>query len=133
MQSVGHRLLPAGAFETPMLKAAFEQIGVRKSEDDDNAFIMPAAYMSDFFHVEKAAGSNYIVAQDEFVKPYGIQSVVGIGSSFASRAFYLMLAFATKPIDADNAKKFAVLSPHVSTLLASYANRDTFWQTPTTA
>lgn len=139
-QSTGHRLIPAGAFTTPMLKAAFEQIGLQRTNppndsDEDNEssvnengqFIQTAAYMSDFFHVEQALGSPYIVVQEDFVQRYNIQSVVGIGSLFATRSFYLMIGFSTVSINRENAEKFAVLSPYISTLLATYAQPENLW------
>ncbi|MEO1286731.1 MAG: hypothetical protein AAFV93_03110, partial [Chloroflexota bacterium] len=83
LQSAGHRLLPDDAFETPMLRAALHQLGFTP---DSDGFIRSLNDLSNYFHVEQALGSPYIVAQEEFVKPYGIESVVGIGSMFASGA-----------------------------------------------
>lgn len=126
LESAGHRVIPAGAFTTPMLKAAFEQIGLVKRDTPDE-FLHEASFMANYFHVEQANGSPYIVAQDEFVIPYKIQSVVGIGSPFASKAFYMCVSFSKTRINAADAKKFAELSPYISTLMASYDKVEALW------
>lgn len=127
LDSAGHRLLPANAFETPMLKATFEQIGLNNVNRD---FVREVGFMANYFHVEKADGSPYIVVQDEFVKRYGIESVVGIGSPFKDGSMYVMLGFASSPITKANAQKFAKLSPFIGTLLAYYrATKNAIWMT----
>lgn len=130
LQSVGHRIIPAGAFSTPMLKASFEALGFASlTETEFVRNVGSLASYTKYFHVEKAEGSPYIVAQDNFVKPYGIQSVVGIGSPFASGAFYMCLGFSKKTITDDEANRFSQLSPFISTLLANY-NSKKLWNDP---
>lgn len=121
LKSEGHRIIPAGAFSTPMLKASFEALGFASlGETEFVRNVNPVASYTKYFHVEEANGSPYIVAQDEFVKPYGIQSVIGIGSPFASGAFYMCLGFSKTTIDKTAAGNFAQMSPFISTLLATY-------------
>ena len=130
LQSIGHRIIPAGAFSTPMLKASFEALGFASlGETEFVRNVGATASYTKFFHVEEADGSPYIVAQDEFVKPYGIQSVIGIGSPFASGAFYMCLGFSKKSITNDEAQRFSQLSPFISTLLANYDSKK-LWNDP---
>ena len=119
-----HRVIPADAFTTPMLKAAFDSIEITSVVNTN--FIRNAseqATYAKYFHVENAEDSPYIVDQENFVEPYGIQSVVGIGSPFASGSFYLCLAFSKYAINEVSAKRFAMMSPFISTMLASYDAR----------
>ena len=45
------------------------------------------------FHVEQARGSPYIPAQDDFVIPFGIESVVGIGGSLMTGDLFAVIIF----------------------------------------
>ncbi len=119
LTSAGHRLLPSAAFTTPMLKAAFEQIGLNQEHTTED-FMKSAGLMANFFHVEHAPDSPYIVAQDEFVKPYGIKSVVGIGSPFIGGSMYMLLGFASTKLDKEIAEKVSNLALFIGTLLSNY-------------
>jgi len=130
--SQGHKAIQAVGDRSPMLTAAFEQIGLDKivgaKRASTNSPIMKNADLfTNYFHVPNAAGSPFIPAQHEFVKPYHIQSVVGLGSAFLSKAIHLTLCFSDIFIDDDVAQKFARLSEYVSTLLAIYDGRGTIW------
>ncbi len=127
-QSVGHQVFPAGDQQSPMLKAAFEQIDLKPGQiTDTNMAFMEGSALTPHFHVENAPGNPYIPAQDEFVIPYKIKSVVGIGCAFLSKALYLMIGFSKTPIDKNAAENFASLSPFVSTLFASHDAKRHFW------
>ncbi len=126
--SAGHKVVSAGHERTPMLKSAFEQLGLKPGEiTETNRAFFEGSTLSPFFHVEHAPGSPHVPAQEEFVIPYQIQSVVGIGCAFISKASYLMIAFSKAPLDRKMAQTFAELSPYISTLLAAYDGRDELW------
>ncbi|MEL6408320.1 MAG: hypothetical protein AAFR81_28395 [Chloroflexota bacterium] len=133
LQSQGHRVLPAGAFETPMLSAAFRQIDLDidayvKGIDLKPDFIKETDEHYKYFHVIDAVGSPYIVVQDEFVRRYGIRSAVGFGLVLMSGAFYMCLAFSKITITKEMAEAYVRLSPYVSTVLASYEKRGVLWE-----
>jgi hypothetical protein len=86
-----------------------------------------AAYMTNYFHVPQAPGSPFIPAQDEFVRPYGVQSVIGIGGEFVSQSFYIALCFSKVAINEDDARKFTELSAFLSTMLAIYDGKGVLW------
>jgi hypothetical protein len=123
-QSQGHKALNLGSDQSPMVSASIYQLGM------DVGVEMPAApldltvpevsLMTRYFHIEKALGSPYIPAQDGFVKPYGIKSVVGLGSNFVGKGAYLLLGFATAPISAASAQAFSQMAPFIATLMALY-------------
>jgi hypothetical protein len=131
LKSVGHRVIPPKAFDTPMLKAVFEQINLpRISEINSNSeqgFLQQTIMTNRYFHVETALNSPYIVAQEEFVKPYKIASVIGVGSIFPSRAFMFCLAFSKKPIDSANAQKYVNITNFITTLMSIYDGRKKLW------
>ncbi len=129
-RSQGHRAIPADSPATPMLKAAFEQIGLRfGGENNGNILEMhthESAGWIKHFHVPVALDSPYVPDQEQFVVPYNIKSVVGIGSPFSDGTAYMLISFSLSPIDTKNAEKFAILNPYIGTLLASF-KRDQIW------
>jgi hypothetical protein len=129
--SKGHKVIPAGDSQTPMLKAAFAQIGLKQKSGDSGGitFFEGAQQMTRYFHVAQAEQSPYIPAQEEFVKAYQIQSAVGIGSPFLSGAGYLLMAFSKYRIEQSAAEKFAEMSAYMSTLLALYDKPGKLWMT----
>jgi hypothetical protein len=62
------------------------------------------------FHVEAAAGSPYIPAQADFVKPYGVRSVLGFGGALASGELFATILFARVPIPVAVADHFRALA-----------------------
>lgn len=128
-QSQGHQAIVAGENQSPMLKAAFEQLGLKIDEDTISRDLVfeEVSLLTHYFHVPEALGSRHVPAQDQFVKPYRIHSVVGLGSPFVTNSAYLALAFAKALISSEDAQKFAELSPFISTFLASYEGRGIIW------
>jgi hypothetical protein len=131
-QSQGHRAIPANAPVTPMLRAAFAQIGLKfgealaQKQHGVQLQRLEDSYTK-YFHVPQALGSDVIPAQTEFVIPYGIASAVGLGSVFMGGAQYMFLGFAKAPISVEDANKFAYLAPSLSTLLAYFNNKQLLW------
>jgi hypothetical protein len=129
-QSAGHKFLNLGADESPMVSAAAYQLGldfgVERPGGTIDLPVPEASLMTRYFHIREALGSPYIPAQEPFVKPYGIQSVFGLGSGFVSGSAYVLLAFAQEAITALQASHLAQLSPFISTVLAHY-DRGAIW------
>src|SRR5262249_19231660 len=130
--SQGHKVIPATGDYSPMLRAAFEQIGFDKmtpvQQNGAGTLAMQDAEMfSNYFYVPNALGSPFIPAQRDFVERYQIRSVVGVGCPFVSGAIYLALCFSIAPIDDAAAKRFAELSSYISTLLAIYEENGVVW------
>jgi two-component system, NtrC family, sensor kinase len=131
-RSAGHQLISLNTTSTPMLTAAFEQLGIiantSRALDTGKVVMYASSLETRYFHVEKAPGSPFIPAQTEFVLPYGIKSVVGLGSPFISGSGFMMLCFAKTEISTEAAWGFAQISPFVSTLLALYDARRPLWE-----
>ncbi len=126
-QSQGHRIIPGGAFQTPMLKAVFEQMAL-ENQAEEGLKLEDYNIAERFFHVEKAPGSPNIVAQAEFVDRYGVQSVMGIGSPFISGSLYFALFFSRSTITRQQADMFARITPFISTLLARQDSKNHLWE-----
>ena len=58
------------------------------------------------FHVPEAVGSPYIPAQQEFVIPAGIQSVLGFGGILSSGDLFVVILFAKVHIDRETSDVF---------------------------
>lgn len=128
-----HRMQPLDQDASAMVRAATEQLGIVPG-DLSSSSVSPltmdqSGQLVRTFYVPVAAGSKHITDQDEFVKPYGIKSVVGIGTTFASQKAYMMLIFSRMHIDEYKRDLIASMGPFVSTLLAIYDGRQAIWET----
>jgi hypothetical protein len=133
-KSEHHGVIPAGDFSSPMLKAAFEQINLEPGESkasipasEHMVMLQEAISPIHYFYVEKALDNPYIVEQDDFVKPYGIQSVLGIGCPFVSGSFHMTLFFSKVPLENSDVRLLMQLAPFISALLATYDEKGILW------
>lgn len=111
--SRGHRVIPLPSPEiveqAPMIAQLIRQMGM-----DIGAVVRPHAGILpelegrtyNVFHVEEALGSPYIPAQDDFVVPYGIRSVVGFGGLLRSGDLFSVIMFSRVPIGEEAASRF---------------------------
>jgi hypothetical protein len=121
--SQGHKVLNLGEDQSPMLSAALYQLGLDVGlalPEGSDMELGSTSYMTRYFHVPQALGSPYVPAQDGFVVPYNIQSVVGIGSGFVSRSLYILLGFSLLPLDKEHARFVAQMAPFIGATLASF-------------
>ena len=65
------------------------------------------------FHIAHAVDSPYIPAQDDFVKPYGVKSVLGFGGVLSSGELFVVIMFSKVSISASTASSFHDLSANV--------------------
>lgn len=126
-QSQGHKVVPAGDKRSPMVAAAFQQIGLDEPPPAEGLSFNEATFMTRYFHVPNAVGSPVIPAQTEFVLPYQIKSVIGLGARFMAGTAHLTLCFSKSHLNEQTARSFATLSAHISTLLALFDTRK-IWQ-----
>ena len=126
--SQGHRVIPLPSVEAvdnlPMISQLIRQLGFDVGgilEADGKVLVNHVA--TGVFHVEEAPRSPFIPAQDEFVIPYGICSVVGFGDILPSGKLFAVIGFSKVPIPPATAVLFSHLS--LSTKLALLANEET--------
>lgn len=72
------------------------------------------------FHVPEACGSPYIPAQQEFVVPCGIRSVLGFGGLLPSGEMFTVIMFFKVPVDRETAALFKPLSLSVKMALLPF-------------
>jgi hypothetical protein len=111
-RSTGHRAIPLPSPDVleraPMLSALVRQMGlpvahVVNPPAELNSQVAGKAY--DVFYVPEALGSPFIPAQADFVRPYGIASVLGFGGLLQSD-FFAFILFSREPIPEASASRF---------------------------
>jgi hypothetical protein len=133
-QSVGHQAIPLPSAsiveQAPMIAQLIREMGmeIRDVVDPDPSLISEREGRTyNVFHVEDALGSAYIPAQDEFVIPYGIGSVIGFGGMLSDGDMFAVIVFARGRVPAHAAARFrnialdvkAIVHPFVRPALTS--------------
>lgn len=126
--SRGHRAIPLrGDLDSaPMIATLIRDLGI-----DETAILDPPADIRtdlhlrqyNVFYVADALGSPAVPAQDDFVIPYGIRSVVGFGGMLASGDMFAVILFATVPVPESSIASFRTLSTSVKTLVVPHTFR----------
>jgi len=111
--SAGHQTIPLpGAqvvVKAPMISQLILQLGL-----DVNAVVQPAPALLlqldkqtyNVFHVVDARNSPYIPAQQEFVIPYSVRSVLGFGGMFPTGNMFAVLMFTRVEVPRTTAEMF---------------------------
>lgn len=119
-KSNGHRAIPLASADMvagiPMISRLLTQFGI-----DVGAVMRPdpmligdmSAKTYNTFYVPEAVGSPYIPAQDDFVIPNGIKSVLGFGGILSSGELFVVIMFSKVSIPADVADKFSTMGASV--------------------
>jgi hypothetical protein len=115
--SKGHQAIPLPAPEAiaaiPMISQLISQFGIEAKtllEPDKNLLADLSQRTYNVFHVEEVPGSPYVPAQQQFVQPYGIRSVLGFGGMLPSGEMFALILFARVPIPASTASMFRPLA-----------------------
>ena len=80
----------------------------------------------DIFHVPEAQGSPFIPAQEEFVGPHRVRSVVGFGGSLTSGDLFAVILFSHVHVPRENAERFRTTALDVKTLFFPYGDKQVF-------
>ena len=78
------------------------------------------------FYVPEAVGSPYIPAQDDFVIPYGIKSVLGFGGVLSSGELFVVIMFSKTSIPSQTAEGFKNLAPSVKVAVEPFVGKKVF-------
>lgn len=132
-KSAAHQVIPADSYATPMLRAAFQQLGLSFGEDIQSEVFrlngVRDSVLGRSFYIDQAAGSVYVPDQ-EFVSRYNIQSVLGIGAPLENSTACLLIGFTSIPLSGDEAATFGLLTPYLMTLLAATNQPGQLWAEP---
>jgi two-component system NtrC family sensor kinase len=129
-QSRGHRAIPLTSIDmvqqAPMIAQLIEQLGLSVATvvRPETGLILDAeGRKQNVFYVAHALGSPHIVAQEEFVKPYGIASVIGLGGLITTGDMFALILFSKVPISRDVADLFGVLGLNLKIAILPVMNR----------
>jgi hypothetical protein len=127
-RSIGHQAIPipgpAALARLPMVAALFDELGVTFA-DVVAADPTRQAHHRDHhaFFVEDALGSGVIPAQDDFVVPHGIRSVLGVGGFIPSGDLFALVLFLTARVGQDVADLFRTVALSVKATLVPFTYR----------
>ena len=133
--SVGHKAIPlASEFvvaQIPMISQLIRQLGL-----DIKTVINPGPDLLveieqrkyNVFYVPEAIGNPYIPAQDSFVIPFGIKSVLGFGGLLPSGNLFAIIMFLKVQIPHSTAQMFSTLALNVKTALLRFDRGPVFAQ-----
>lgn len=131
-QSVSHQAIPlmsaAAVASSPMIAQLLRTFGVDVEAvlaPDPSLFRRLDAANCGVFHVADAANSPYVPDQ-EFVRAYGIRSVLGFGGVLPSGYVFAVLLFTTVAVPAETADAFATVAHAVNLALLPFIERHVF-------
>ena len=131
-----HRAIPLPSPEivakAPMISQLLKELGVELSsvlQPSSEIVKELAGKRHGVFHVEDALGSPYIPAQEEFVVPYGIRSVLGFGGLLFNGDLFAVILFSTVHVPATAADRFRTLALDVKSAFSRFSDADVFNQT----
>ena len=117
-QSAGHKAIPLPSADfvsqIPMISRLVSQFGleVQAMIRPDPSLIVDLEQKSyNAFHVPEAVGSPYIPAQEEFVIPYAVRSVLGFGGVFKNGDLFAIILFSKTPVSRDTSDRFKPAFP----------------------
>lgn len=116
-ESRGHQVIPlpseTAVAQLPMVARLVASLGFDVAE-----VVRPGADLTlelgdrscGVLHIEDAAGSAHVPAQESFVKPYEVRSVLGCGGALPSGELFVLILFARSRISAEVADLFRILA-----------------------
>ena len=132
-ESKRHRAIPLSSVEAveqaPMVAQLIRQLGVPVAAvvRPDRGLMMDSEQTAqNVFYVPEALGSPFIVAQDEFVIPYRIASVIGFGGLIASGDLVAAILFSRVAIDRAVADQFKVIGLNFKLAMLPFALKPLF-------
>jgi hypothetical protein len=132
-QSATHKAIPLESrniiARSPMIAQLILQLGLDISDvinPRPEVIINLHEREYNVFHVQSALGSAHIPAQQQFVVPYGIKSVIGFGGVLATGDLFAIIMFAKVEVPREKAELFQSLAVSVKTAFMHFAWGDTF-------
>ncbi len=127
--SAGHKAipLPSGPFidSYPMLSQIIRQMGLEVNsllKPDQSLILDMSQHTYNVFYVPNAVGSPYVPAQDDFVIPCGIRSVLGFGGILPSGNLFVTILFSRVSIPRETADMFRTLALSVKVAILPFYN-----------
>jgi hypothetical protein len=131
--SVGHKVIPLVSEDVvaqfPMISQLLKQFGLDVSmviKSTRQLMVGSQEKKLNVFHVPIALDSPYIPAQESFVIPFGIKSVLGFGGLLPSGNLFAIIMFSKVPISRRTAGIFKSLAPSVRSALLRFDGKVIF-------
>jgi two-component system NtrC family sensor kinase len=131
--SKGHKAIPLPSekviSQIPMIAQLIRQFGLEASsliKPDSSLLVDLQQKTYNVFHVADAKGSPYIPAQQDFVVPLGIKSVVGFGGVLASGNLFAVILFCKVGVPRAAADNFKSLALDVKTAVQPLEGKSVF-------
>lgn len=132
-RSVGHRVIPLPSAQIverfPMISQLIRQLGVEVSSilrSDRSLLVEPETETYGVFHVPDALGSPHIPAQDDFVRPFAIRSVLGFGGLLPDGELFAVILFSRVRIPVETARLFSTVALSVKVAVLGAADAPLF-------
>lgn len=133
LTSRGHRAIPLMSVEmveqAPMIAQLIIQLGLPIADvirPSRGLFLDQEQVTHNVFFVPRALGSPHIVAQEEFVVRYGIESVLGFGGLLASGDLFAVILFSKVPIPPGAADQFKVVGLNLKIAILPFVRKEIF-------
>lgn len=132
-ESRGHQAIPLPSVrmveQAPMISQLVHQLGL-----DLAAIVEPSGDVVgelggktySVFYVPEALGSIAIPAQDEFVRPYGIRSVIGCGGLHLTGDLYAAILFSRVHVSPESADRFRNVALDLKLCIAPFRDDRVF-------
>jgi len=131
--SVAHKAIPlpsvAALARSPMVAQLVEQLGLDPRhiiEPDPTMFQDLEERTYNIFFVADARDSPYVPAQDGFVIPYGIRSVLAFGGVLPDGALFAVVLFSRVPIPPTTVHAFAAVALSVKVAVLPHVGGEVF-------
>lgn len=128
-----HRVIPLLSEHTveqiPMISQMIYQLGIDIANvlnPNPELIIELGSKVFNVFHVPNALGSPYIPAQDRFVVPYGIKSVLGFGSILPTGNLFSLIIFSKTEIPRETANMFKNIALNVRMAVLPFVTEKIF-------
>ena len=128
-QSNGHQAIPLQSVAfiegAPMFSQLVKQFGIPLPAvvtPDPNLILDLTKKGFNVFYVPQAKGNPYIPAQESFVLPYHVQSVIGFGGILSSGEILAAILFTQIPISKEVAEKFRTMGPALTERSAPFVH-----------
>jgi signal transduction histidine kinase len=118
-RSVHHRALPLTAetvADNPMFAQVSETFGIVLNQlvyKDGDLLVELEQETYNIFYVHDAIGSEYIPAQEDFVVPYGVRSVLGFFGMLPSGNLFTIIIFSNQLVPKETTEYFRPLALNV--------------------
>jgi PAS domain-containing protein len=115
---------PKSLERLPMFQQLFRQLKFSLppiTASDQNLLVDPHEHRCSVFHVPEALDSPHVPAQEEFVRKYGIRSVLGFGAPLPDGDLFSLILFSKDYISDETAQLFKPLALCAQMALAPFA------------